>query len=211
MFSFVLSKPYAVYVDYTSDMRPFYVGVGNLRRVNNPKRNDLHSRIVEKHGHVRRVEFESHDLSEVLSREEQLIELLKTYAHGGTGWWGSNLTRGGESSPMKDPIVAAKVSVSKQGHSTSFETRQKISESVRMVQARPEVRRKMSEASSKRKHSRETREKMSRSQKTRPKISEESRLKLREAAIRRESQKRVQASVPVAATGAEARSSTSEL
>lgn len=209
VFSLPISRLYAVYIDRTSDSRPFYIGVGNQRRVNNPKRNELHRRIASKHGHVREVVLETDVLADALALEETLVDQHRTYAHGGEGWWGANLTRGGESSPMKDPHVAARVSATKMGHNTSEETRAKIGESVRRVQSRPDVRQKMSVASSRRRHSEETREKMRRSQRVRPKISEETRLKLHEAAVRRESQKRVQATAASAAGKEAARSMTS--
>lgn len=198
-----LTKHYAIYVDLTCEEtpRPFYVGVGNQRRVNNPRRNEVHGRIVQKHGHRRDVVHETDDLSLALLIEKELVAAFRTYAHGGEGWWGANLTRGGETSPMKDPHVASRVSLAKTGHITSDETKRKIGIAVRQTHADPEVWRKMSDASKRRRHSPETRAKMSRSQRNRPQISDETRRKLHEAAVRRELLRRESQAVLAADTG----------
>jgi len=189
-----LTHKYAIYVDYTCEPIPraFYVGKGDQRRVNGMERNALHTHIVQKHGQNRSVVFENDDEQLTLLTEEEMIAQLKTYAHGGAGWWGANLTRGGETSPMKDPHVAAKCSRSKMGHITSDETKLKISLAVRRVQARLSVKKKMSDASSKRRHSLETRAKMKASHKKRKPISETTRERIRKSALVREHLRRLQ-------------------
>ena len=185
---FSLTQEFCVYVDYTTEdvSRPFYVGKGNQNRVNSLTRNNVHSSIVKKYGQHRRIVFQTNDESLALLVEEEIIRSLKTYIRVG---WGANLTPGGDTSPMKDPVIAAKVSASKTGHSTSDETKRRISESVRLVQARPDVKRKMSDASRGRKHSSETRSKMSNSHQARKPISEVTRERQREVAVRRELRK----------------------
>ena len=198
-----LMHKFAVYVDYTNEdpPRPFYVGKGVQSRVNNPRRNELHEYITRHNGCQRKIVFETDDEQLALVLEQILIAQFKTYES-----WGANLTPGGETSPMKDPLIAAKVSRSKLGHFTSEETKRKISESVRRIQARPDVKRKMSEASASRRHSLETRAKMSRSQKNRAPISEETRERIRLAALHRYRQPSVPVAVASSSTG-----STSEV
>jgi hypothetical protein len=66
-------------------------------RVNNlSQRNIVHDRIVNKHGQQRRVELETDDETLALATEIRLIIEHRTYAHGGEGWWGANLTLGGD-------------------------------------------------------------------------------------------------------------------
>lgn len=86
---------YYVYVDYTADGRPFYVGKGNERRLQRRLRNSIHRNIVKKHGFNRQIEFETHDEQEALMTEIRLIKFYKT-KHGELEHWGANLTWGGE-------------------------------------------------------------------------------------------------------------------
>jgi hypothetical protein len=158
------SKMYYVYVDRTDDGRPYYVGKGDSFRVKNEIRNSLHGRIKRKHGFKRSIEFTSINEASCLSEEERLVAHYKTYAHGGLGWWGANLTRGGESNPMHDPHIKAKVAA---------------------IIARPDVKRKMCEASARRRHTEETRAKMRSSQQKRQPASVESRERMRQAALDR--------------------------
>jgi hypothetical protein len=88
-------KKFFVYVDYREDDRkPFYVGKGTEGRVKDLQRNELHSRIKNKHGIIREVVFETHDEQESFEKEIQLIQELQTYVHHGKG--GANFTLGGE-------------------------------------------------------------------------------------------------------------------
>ncbi len=45
------------YCDFTDEGVPFYVGIGNLRRVNQRRRNKKHTAIANKHGFNRKVEI----------------------------------------------------------------------------------------------------------------------------------------------------------
>jgi len=94
-----LSKQFGVYIDSTLEEIPrtFYVGKGNRRRVRGfIDRNEIHERIRTKHGFKRTIVFETNDEHEALIKEIELIAQYKTFAHGGEGWWGANLTKGGD-------------------------------------------------------------------------------------------------------------------
>lgn len=93
-----LSLVFFVYVDYTTEVqpRPFYVGKGNAVRVASLVRNVVHGRIAKKYGQRRTVVLETTDESQALDHERELIIEHRTYVNGGVGWWGANLTLGGE-------------------------------------------------------------------------------------------------------------------
>ena len=97
-FSFTLTRKFCVYVDWTTESvpRPYYVGKGNRHRVNHLPRNVVHNHIAEKYGHHRTIVFETDDPVEAFDLETRLVAEYKTYARGGEGWWGANLTKGGE-------------------------------------------------------------------------------------------------------------------
>jgi hypothetical protein len=180
-----LTKQYGVYVDSTIDGKPYYVGKGNLKRVNQRHRNSLHRYFSEEHGFTRRIAFETDDEKEALLTEEKLVAELKTYAHGGEGWWGANLTRGGETSPAKDPVVAAKISRSKMGHSVSAECRAKFGATIKQLYIDdPSLRWRVGSSMRGKHHTPETRERMKLSHKRRAPISDETRQRLREASRR---------------------------
>lgn len=183
-----LTKKCCVYVDYTSEIvpRPFYVGVGNQTRVNNPKRNQLHTRIARKYGMTRTIVFETDLKDEALKRERELVDELKTY-----DGWGANLTSGGEDSPMKDPVIAAKVSRTKMGHKVSVRTRKKIGIAVRKRHHEdPTIAYRSGSSMRGKKHTLDTREQMKRSHKNRKPISEASRKRIKRAAQKREALKK---------------------
>jgi hypothetical protein len=82
-----------VYVDSKSDTgQPFYVGKGNLARVNRKERNRYHCNIVQKHGLCRNVVFQTNNEREALDKEISLIKELKTRDCYG----GANFTDGGD-------------------------------------------------------------------------------------------------------------------
>jgi hypothetical protein len=88
-------KKFFVYVDFRGDDgKPFYVGKGTERRVQDLQRNELHSRIKNKHGIIREVVFETHSEQESFEKEIQLIGELQTHVNHGRG--GANFTFGGE-------------------------------------------------------------------------------------------------------------------
>ena len=191
---FTLRFAYAVYADFTTESvpRPFYVGKGNEGRCCLTERNIIHKRISKKHGFERRVLLETDDESFALETEIQLIESLKTYSLGGEGWWGANLTRGGDNSPMKDPHVAAKVSASKMGHPVSEAQRMKQSKSMKLAHINdPTLGTRNGDSMRGKHHTSETLTRMCESHKHRKPISEDTRAKQRLAAREREFQKKL--------------------
>lgn len=135
-----------VYVDRTSDGRPFYVGKGNAGRVRLSRRNKLHSNIAAKHGLQRSVVFVTSVEQEALDHERVLIAEHKTQ-HGMEGHWGANLTEGGEGLSNPSPVVRQKMSESQKSRGpVSISSRQRMSEAVKRWCADPENRLRKSEA-----------------------------------------------------------------
>lgn len=99
---------YYVYVDWTMEEtpRPFYVGKGQQRRIENIRpRNKLHENLAKKHGLDRRIEFSSSIEEESYTKERELIAQYKTYVYGGEGYWGANFTWGGDGVRGKHPSL----------------------------------------------------------------------------------------------------------
>lgn len=88
------SIPIYVYVDRRADdNEPFYVGKGRLLRTKDYKqRNKLWRAIVEKHGVVRQIVFETLDEQAALDEEARLVFELKTRDYFG----GANKDDGGQ-------------------------------------------------------------------------------------------------------------------
>lgn len=117
-----------VYVDYREDDgKPFYVGKGNDDRIKDLNRNQLHERIKNKHGIIRKIDSEHVDENEAFKREIELIQELGTHVDFGKG--GSNFTLGGEGC----------VGISE-------ESKEKIRNSVKSVWDNDEYKRKTSES-----------------------------------------------------------------
>lgn len=75
-------KVWHVYVDYTNSRIPFYVGKGNIKRVNCKKhqyRSEKHKTICEIHGLNREIVFTTQDEGEAISTETRLIDELHTF------------------------------------------------------------------------------------------------------------------------------------
>lgn len=87
-----------MYVDWTAEQlaRPFYVGKGDQNRIGGFDRNKVHTRIKLMYGMRREVVFRSTDEDAAFDEEKRLIQEHKTFANGGAGWWGANLTLGGK-------------------------------------------------------------------------------------------------------------------
>ena len=142
-------RRFYVYVDRTSDGRPFYVGKGMKKRVTNMSpRNSLHENIAKKHGIIRTVEFECLEEQEAFEKERELIRSLKTFARTG---WGANLTLGGEglsgillTNEHKEAIRAAN------SHEKSVETRIRMKLAAQRRANDPEWIKKMKDVSVKR-------------------------------------------------------------
>jgi len=122
-------KKFFVYVDFRGDDgKPFYVGKGTERRVQDLQRNELHSRIKNKHGIIRKVVFETHSEQDTFDKEVQLIQELQTHIDHGNG--GANFTFGGEGGV---------------GYKFTEEQKEKMSESHKKKWENPEYRAKMLE------------------------------------------------------------------
>ena len=87
-------KGHFVYIDRKIDGSPFYVGIGNKRRVFVKVRNELHTRICNKYaGCYREIVFFG-DRDQALTEEERLIALYGRI-NNGTGVL-ANFTNGGD-------------------------------------------------------------------------------------------------------------------
>ncbi len=95
-----LQKVFFVYVDYTNDGRPFYVGKGNRERIRRKERNAHWRSIAAKHGWSidnRRVVLATLDETFAYEQEVRLIVEHRTFEGAGENCWGANRTRGGDS------------------------------------------------------------------------------------------------------------------
>jgi len=138
-----IEKKFYVYVDFRGDDgRPFYVGKGNEGRVKGLKRNELHSRIKNKHGIIREVVFETHSEQEAFKKEIQLIQELQTHVDHGNG--GANFTLGGDGISGYKFTKEQSESL-KKAWEDHPEYREKLSESNKKNWEDPEYRKKMSE------------------------------------------------------------------
>lgn len=142
-----------VYVDFTDDGRPFYVGQGTASRVRRIQRNVYHDRVAVKHGYRREVVLETPGRFEALNRELRLIAELHTFI--GDPCWnriGTNLTSGGDGG---DPDMARAAAIVMWNNPRSREritrgirrswlgNRKRqlyISRAIRRYRARPEVK-----------------------------------------------------------------------
>jgi len=138
---------YHTYVDWTQEdpPRPFYVGKGNQRRVDDTSpRNAIHKRIAAKYGFRREVVLSTEVEQEAFEREVHLIEEYRTFAHGGAGWWGANLTLGGDGAS---------------GYRHTEKHKQHISDALRGREFSVQHRQNLSKAHTGRKHTEETKRK----------------------------------------------------
>jgi len=86
-----------VYVDYTLDENlPFYVGKGQIARLQKRERNAYWKNIAVKHGWRREIMLATKDESFAFEEEKRRIAELSTFEDGTPGRWGANLTKGGE-------------------------------------------------------------------------------------------------------------------
>ncbi len=93
-----MSKIFFVYLDWTLEdvSRCFYVGKGQLARVNRRERNDHWKNIAEKHGWRREVVLATKDEQYAFDEEKRLIREHKTFYRHVDYVWGANKTEGGE-------------------------------------------------------------------------------------------------------------------
>ncbi len=120
-----------VYTDWTleNSARCFYVGKGQLVRVNQRERNAYWKNIAAKYGQRREIIFVTKDEAFAFEQEKRLIAELGTFEDGTAGRWGANLTEGGEgiSGFVHNLNTRKKISEAHKGKVLSFETRQKLS------------------------------------------------------------------------------------
>lgn len=109
-----------VYIDSTDDGRPFYVGKGNAKRLRCRMRNDVHTRIANKHGWHREIVLATSVENITLAHEVELIAQLRTQCNI-VGHWGANLTSGGEGVLNSSPDVRLKMSQSQKQRATRGE------------------------------------------------------------------------------------------
>ena len=85
-------KIWYVYVDFTIEGRPFYVGKGTIRRVSSPRKDNRHwNAIVEKYGWYRETVIATKFEDAAFEFEFKLIAEYDTFKG-----WGANHTAGGE-------------------------------------------------------------------------------------------------------------------
>lgn len=90
-------RKFFVYVDYTSNGVPFYVGKGTCWRLLNKERNSKHTRIAKKHGQERQVVLETFDEKFAFQIEIQFIKEFHTFHHDPLAHeYASNFTLGGD-------------------------------------------------------------------------------------------------------------------
>ena len=105
-------KIWYVYVDFTTEGRPFYVGKGTIRRVSSPRKDNRHwNAIVEKYGWYRETVIATKFEDAAFEFELKLIAEYDTFKG-----WGANHTAGGEGPT---------------GAKRTAETKQRLSESHR--------------------------------------------------------------------------------
>ena len=190
-------KVFYVYVDSTSEGRPFYVGKGSGNRSKQIKRNRKHEVISKKFGFNRTIILETRDENFAFEKEIELIKSLDTFNPDFRDFndLRCNLTNGGdgasgyrhsEESKKKMSLIASNRSddtiekirqSAKNRPPISLETRKKIGEaSKKHAPFSLQVRQKISQANTGKKRSEETKKKLSFSAKNR---SSETREKMR--------------------------------
>lgn len=107
-----------VYVDYTDDGRPFYVGKGNASRVKEKERNSDWKTIALEHGWHREVVYSTRDEDDAYVAEKLLVAYHDTFRG-----WGANGNAGGRGQ--------------KSGWKHTKEARQKISQNGRGLKRSP--------------------------------------------------------------------------
>lgn len=195
-------QKFFVYVDYREDDgKPFYVGKGSDKRVKDLDRNQLHTRIKNKHGMVRKIVLETQSEQESLEKEIQLIQELKTHIDFGEG--GANFTLGGEGiSGYKQSDKQREVhsvTMKKKWEDPEFrekieknwedpERRKTMCESIRKAWEKPENKSQMKETSKKNWENPEYRKKISESVKKKwedPEYKKKINEKLRDPEVRK--------------------------
>lgn len=124
------------YCDYTDDDRPYYVGIGDIRRVRRPKRNKKHDSVSNKYGQKRVIEViilnADNAWTQLCSWEGATIALRQTKHDPGN--IGCNFTIGGDGvrgfKRVKSEEERHKISESKKRLYADFDNRKKLGEAI---------------------------------------------------------------------------------
>lgn len=109
-----INRKYAVYVDLTTNLVPFYVGMGNQDRVRQIKRNRKHGGVAKKYGLIRVVIFETDDTEIVKQKEIEVIADCQTFFYDHPdNRFACNFTRGGDGLSGKQHSEETKLRMSK--------------------------------------------------------------------------------------------------
>lgn len=143
------------------DGEPFYVGKGTESRIKDLNRNNLHTKIKNKHGILRKILFETHSEQDAFQKEIELIQELKTHIDFGEG--GANFTLGGEGclGSKRNEEQRENTSKSLKKKWEDHEYRQKNIESKKKKWEDPEFKLKVIESQKKKWEDPEYRQKMS--------------------------------------------------
>jgi hypothetical protein len=129
---------YFVYVDCKPDGMPFYVGKGNISRINDKRRrNNHHSRICAKYpGWYRGLAFMGNE-QDAFAKEIELIEKYKSIV--------VNQTDGGQGSSglPRTSEWKNKISLSVKSKLATLETKQKMVDGLKKAHNLPETKAKM--------------------------------------------------------------------
>jgi hypothetical protein len=163
-------KHFYVYVDFTSDHVPFYVGKGNDKRIKDFRRSKKHKNVSNKHDMYRRIVLDTSDEQQAFSYEKLLIARLHTFIDDPEApRIACNFTIGGEGAPNPSAETRRKRSEANRGrklppHSAEAKAKISAAHKNRSEEQKQETKAKLSEANRGRKmppRSAETKAKMS--------------------------------------------------
>lgn len=97
------------YIDWTleENPRPFYVGKGKIKRVQQRERNAYWKNIAAKHGWRREVVYVTKDEAHAFEEEKRRILEQGTFEDGTPGRWGANLSEGGEGPSGRTGVLSS--------------------------------------------------------------------------------------------------------
>lgn len=132
------------YCDFTSDGRPYYVGIGCLRRVKILRRNKKHTNVSKKHGQVRKILIEmtgqkNSIWKELCEWEGAQIKALETLHR--EGHIGCNFTIGGDGvrgfKRVKSDAERKKISESKKSLYANHFERRRLGDAIKLAKSDP--------------------------------------------------------------------------
>ena len=120
------------YVDFTDDVLPYYVGIGNQSRVAHLRRNTKHTGVAKHYGCVRVVLWQSSDWELTKQWKVTMIKHMETFHYDNPSGIGCNFTRGGQGTQgcILSLETRSKMRLAKLGKSKSLEHRAKIAAAV---------------------------------------------------------------------------------